>query len=163
MPAPDPFRPVDDAARSLARRLLTEARHGALGVIDPATGAPAVTRIAVVAGADAAPLGLVSDLAPHTQALRADPRASLLLGVPSGRGDPMAEPRLTLVVRARFVARDDPGREGLRAAFLARLPAAGRYIDFADFHLVSLQPEGGLLNGGFGRAWRLAAADLRAG
>jgi len=154
-----PFRSVDDEARGLARRLVAGARHGALGVIEPATGAPFVTRIAVVPGPDGAPLALVSDLALHTRALRAEPRASLLLGEPGGRGDPLTHPRLTLAVRAVF-----PGREeGLRAHFLALQPKARLYIDFADFHLVRLAPEAGLLNGGFGRAWRLSAADLATG
>ncbi|MCC6306095.1 MAG: pyridoxamine 5-phosphate oxidase [Rhodobacteraceae bacterium] len=159
MPARDPFRDADDEARALARRLVAEVRHGALGVIDPATGAPFVTRIAVVPGEDGAPLALLSDLAPHTRALRADPRASLLLGEPGGRGDPLTHPRLTLAVRATFLA----GAEAPRARFLALQPRARLYIDFADFHLVRLAPGAGHLNGGFGRAWRLGAADLGAG
>jgi putative heme iron utilization protein len=154
-----PVRTVDDEARSLARRLIGGARHGALGLIEPDTGAPFVTRISVVPGPDGVPLALVSELALHTRALRADPRASLLLGEPGGRGDPLTHPRLTLAVRASFLDRET----ALRDHYLALQPKARLYIDFADFHLVRLAPEAGHLNGGFGRAWRLAAADLATG
>jgi hypothetical protein len=44
----DPVRPTDDDARALARSLIEGARFGALGVTDPDTAAPMVTRIAVV-------------------------------------------------------------------------------------------------------------------
>ena len=44
----DPIRPTDDDARDQARALIAQARFAALGVIDPATGAPMVTRIAAV-------------------------------------------------------------------------------------------------------------------
>lgn len=154
------LRPPDDEARALARRLLSGARHGALGVLDPASGAPLVTRVALVPGPDGTPLTLVSDLAAHTAALRADPRASLLVGEPGARGDPLAHPRLTLALRAAFVAPDDTARPTLRAAFLAGQPKAKLYIDFADFHLVRLAVLSAALNGGFGRAFALTPADL---
>ena len=157
--APDPVRPTDDEARALARRLMEEARHGALGVLDPATGAPHVTRVAVGL-ADGAPLTLISALSHHTRALAADPRCSLLLGEPGPRGDPLTHPRLTLLARAAFVASDDPARPALRAGWLARHPKAKLYMDFADFAFVRLRPEGAHLNGGFGRAYRLVASDL---
>jgi putative heme iron utilization protein len=154
------LRPTDDEARALARGLMAAARHGALGVLDPATGAPVVTRIGVVPGPDGAPLALVSDLALHTRALRADPRASLLLGEPGTRGDPLTHPRLTLAVRAAFVGPDDPDRPALRAHYLKRQPKATLYIDFPDFHLVRLGVVSAALNGGFGRAFALTPADL---
>ena len=155
----DPLRPVDDEARALARRLMEEARHGALGVLDPDTGAPHVTRVAVGIG-DGGPVTLISALSHHTRALAADPRCSLLLGEPGPRGDPLTHPRLTLLARAAFVAPDDPGRAALREAWLARHPKAKLYVDFADFAFVRLEPAGAHLNGGFGRAYRLGAADL---
>ena len=87
-PKPDTFRDTDDEARSLARKLVAEARSGAIGlVID---GGPFVTRIAL-APTEPKLLTLVSDLAAHTYALRATPDASLLVGEP-GKGDPLAHP-----------------------------------------------------------------------
>ncbi|MBK1636351.1 HugZ family protein [Rhodovulum adriaticum] len=158
MPANDPFLPADETARTLARDLIRDARFAALGGL--AQGAPFVTRIALVRGPDGVPLTLVSDLAPHTAALRADPRCSVLVGEPGEKGDPLTHPRLTLQARAAFVARDGAEYAALRDHYLAQQPKAQLYIDFADFHLVRLMPEAGHLNGGFGRAWRLTAADL---
>lgn len=150
--AKDPINPTTDEARALAGRLMTEARHGALAVIHE--GHPSVSRVAL-APCHGGALTLVSDLAPHTAALRADPRAALLVGEP-GRGDPLAYPRLTVHVIADFLEKTEANRN----AYLAAQPKASLYIDFADFHVVRLRATGALLNGGFGRAYRLDPSDL---
>jgi putative heme iron utilization protein len=150
----DPIRPTDDEARALARSLLAKARHGALGVLDPDTGSPLVTRVAV--GWDGHdPLILISALSSHTTALLADPRSSLLVGEPGERGDPLTHPRLTLLTRAR---KED--KAAGRAAWLRDHPKSTLYYDFADFILVRLQVVDVRLNGGFGKAYRLTRADL---
>ena len=153
--ATSPIRPTTDEARVLARRLLAEARHGALGVLDPGTGAPVVSRVAVGLHAGE-PLILVSALAAHAGALRADPRCSLLLGEP-GRGDPLAHPRLTLLARAEAA-----DKAALRPGWLAQHPKSALYFDFADFALLRLRMGEAHLNGGFGRAFRLGPEDLAA-
>jgi putative heme iron utilization protein len=158
-----PIRPTDDEARRLARGLIDTARHGALGVRDPDTGYPMVTRIAVVPSPDGTPLTLVSDLSHHTRALRADPACSLLVGEPGAKGDPLTHPRLTVQARAHFIARGGDEHARLRAHYLALQPKAKLYIDFADFSLVRLSPTGAFLNGGFGKAFVLTPEDLAAG
>ena len=155
-----PVRPTDDEARGLARALLTEARHGALAVLDPETGRPGVTRIAVALDLEGTPLTLVSDLSSHTRALRADPRASLLLGEPGDRGDPLTYPRITLAVEGAFVTRDSPDHAVLRDHWVARRPKSKLYVDFTDFSFVRLRPASAALNGGFGKAFELTADDL---
>ena len=157
-PRPDPVRPADDAARALAREIAQGARFGALGVIDPATGGPMVTRVATLweeGAAGPAALILVSDLSLHTAALGQNPACSLLLGEPGPKGDPLTHPRLTLMAQAR-----PADKAARRAAWLAAHPKATLYYDFADFRLLRLEPHLAHLNGGFGRAWRLFAADL---
>ncbi len=150
---PDKFRATDDEARGLARKLISEARSGALGLVIDA--GPFVTRVALVP-CDGALMTLVSDLAAHTYALRATPDASVLVGEP-GKGDPLAHPRLTLQIRARFLKKTDEAKQ----TYLAVQPKAQLYIDFADFHLVRLEPREGWLNAGFGRAYRLTPDDLK--
>lgn len=156
----NPIRDTDDEARALARRLLDEARFGALGVLDPTTGAPVVTRIAVGTAPSGAPLTLISSLAFHTGALRADPRCSLLLGEPGDRGDPLTHPRVTLACRASFLPREGPDHARIRAQYLASHPKATLYVDFADFSFVVFAVESAALNGGFGKAFRLTTSDL---
>lgn len=147
----DPFLPVDEEARRLAHELMQSARHGALAILR--NGLPFVSRIAL-APKDSEFLTLVSDLAPHTQAMRVSPRASLMIGEP-GKGDPLAHPRLTIGVTCAFIDKQSAASE-----YLAHQPKAQLYIGFADFHLVRLTPVEGHLNGGFGRAYRLTAEDL---
>ena len=154
----DPVRPTDDEARALARSLIDAARFGALGVTDPDTGTPMVTRIAVVPGPDGAPLTLISSLSSHTAALDADPACSLLLGEPGPKGDPLTHPRLTIQATAEV-----QDKAALKGHYLAHYPKAQLYYDFGDFRIVRLSPVAAFLNGGFGKAYRLTAEDLRPG
>lgn len=159
--APSPIRPTDDDARTLARSLIDSARHGALAFRHPETGLPAASRIAVARDAEGAPLTLISSLALHSRALRAEPRAALLLGEPGARGDPLTHPRLSLDIAAAFVERDTEDHATLRSHYLRQQPKAKLYVDFGDFAFVRLVPTGAALNGGFGRAFVLTAEDLR--
>jgi putative heme iron utilization protein len=158
--APNPIRPTDTEARSLARGLITQARFAALGVIDLDHGGPMVTRITFGTAPDGQPLTLVSDLSHHTRALKADPTASLLLGEPGPRGDPLTHPRLTLQARARFLRHGEAGHGELAAHYLRDHPKAKLYIGFADFSFVLFDVQGAYLNGGFGRAFVLTPQDM---
>ena len=160
MPETSPIRPTDDEARALARSLLDLARFGALGVIDPETGAPMVTRIAVGTDAAGRPVSLVSDLSAHTRALKENPAWSLLVGEPGSRGDPLTHPRLTVRARARFVTKGAEGYGALRERWLEGHRKSTLYVDFADFSFVVFEVEAAHLNGGFGRAFVLGPGDL---
>ena len=154
----NPIRPTDPDARALAQTLLAQARHAALGVLTD--GAPLVTRISFVRLPQGPAVTLVSDLSQHTQALRADPRCSVLVGEPGAKGDPLTHPRLTLQATAQFIAHGDDGFAVLRGPYLDAYPKAKLYIDFADFSFVRFEIEGAFLNGGFGKAFVLTAQDL---
>lgn len=154
-----PILPTDDTARDIARNLLRGARHAALGTLTPG-GEPMVTRIALGLCPEDQPLTLISDLAAHSAALRANPACSLLIGEPGPRGDPLTHPRLTLQARAAFVNRDGPDHAEMAAHWLRDHPKAKLYAGFADFRFVRFRIARGHLNGGFGRAFSLDAADL---
>jgi putative heme iron utilization protein len=162
MKRPDPFAPSDDASRALAWRLLSEAGHAALSWTDPETLTPGISRVTFALDPEAGPLTLISGLAPHTAALRAQPACALMVGEVGEKGDPLTHPRLMLRALADFVPPDDPRRTALRARWLARNPKATVYIDLPDFAFVRLVPQSALLNGGFARAFRLSAADFEA-
>lgn len=156
---PDVLRETDAQAIRLARTLLRSACYGALAVLDPASGAPLASRVAVATDHDGAPLILVSALSAHTGALEADGRCSLLLGEP-GKGDPLAHPRISINCVAEKVTRDDARHERVEWRFLGRNPKSKLYSGFPDFSFFRLEPQGASLNGGFGKAYALTRADL---
>ncbi|WP_103258309.1 HugZ family protein [Tabrizicola aquatica] len=156
---PDPVQPADAEARALAQRLLGLG-HAALAWTDPDTGTPGISRIAFARDPQAGMLTLVSGLAPHFRALRANPDCALMLGEVGDKGDPLTHPRLMIRAQAAFIAPDDPARPAIRARWLERNPKALVYIDLPDFAFVRLTPVAALLNGGFARAFHLSPPDL---
>jgi len=156
----NPIRPTDDQARALAQTLLQEARFAAIAVHDPDTGAPYVSRVALGMTSQGVPVTLVSGLALHTRALRADLACALLVGEPGAKGDALSHPRLTVQARAQFVPRSDPSHAEMAAHYLRDHPKAKLYLSLADFGFVHLIPTRGFLNGGFGRAFHLTPTDL---
>jgi putative heme iron utilization protein len=156
-----PLLPTTAEAIRLAKTLLRTARHAAIATLDPGTGAPRASRVGMSTDTDGTPIVLISRLAPHTGALLADPRCSLLVGEP-GRGDPLAHPRLSLSCRATELARASPDSDRVARRYLARSPKAKLYAGLGDFGFFRLEVQSASLNGGFGRAYALSAADVLA-
>ncbi|MCB2127799.1 MAG: pyridoxamine 5'-phosphate oxidase family protein [Rhodobacteraceae bacterium] len=157
----DPVHKADDEARAIAKGLLLSARTAALAVIEPGTGRPFVSRIALGISSGGAPMTLVSDLAVHARAMRADPHVSLLVGETGAKGDPMSHPRLTIRARAEFIKRGTALHDAARKAWLETNPKSKLYVDFADFNFVIFETLDGHLNAGFGKAYALGKIDLR--
>lgn len=153
------IRETDAEAIRLAKTLIRSARHGALAVLEPGTGAPLASRVATATDMDGAPLILISGLSAHTGALIADPRCSLLLGEP-GKGDPLAHPRITLACEATQLERGGAEEARARRRYLNRHPKAKLYVDLGDFAFFRLDMLRASLNGGFGRAYLLDRAEL---
>jgi heme iron utilization protein len=152
-PAPD-FDPI-----LVAKGLLRATRAGALATIDRNTGHPFASLVNVATDIDGAPLILISRLSTHTANLEKDGRASLLLAS-SGKGDPLAHPRLTLLGTFEQLKRSDADEPRVRRRFLARHPKSELYAGFADFSFWRLRVVSAHLNGGFARAADLKAADV---
>jgi hypothetical protein len=152
-PAPD-FDP-----KSVAKALLRATRAGSLATIDRNTGHPFASLVNVATDIDGAPLILVSRLSTHTANLEQDGRASVLLAA-TGKGDPLAHPRLTILGTFIQVARDSAEEPRVRRRFLARHPKSELYAGFADFSFWRLKAVSAHLNGGFARAADLKAADV---
>jgi putative heme iron utilization protein len=131
-----------------ARRLLRTIRAGALATNGP-EGFPFASLVNVATDHDGAPLLLMSGLSAHTRHLLADARASLLLSE-TGKGDPLAHPRLTLV--GAMAVLEGAARESAKARFLARHPKSALYADFGDFAFWRLNAARAHLNGGFAKA-----------
>ena len=150
----DPIDPTNAAARSLAQTLLADARFAALAVTHPDSRAAYVSRIGTIAHEGTA-LTLISTLSLHTKALQGDPYCSLLIGEPASKGDPLTHPRMTLICKANPV-----DKVLHKSAWLSAIPKAKLYYDFTDFIMFQLTPSVIHLNGGFGKAFTLAPADL---
>jgi putative heme iron utilization protein len=157
----DPFLPVDDEARALAKNLMRTARSGALATNDGETGMPFASLVQVGTDLDGSPVILTSQLSVHTRLLEADPRCSLLLSA-IGKGDPLAHPRLTLLAKAKRLDRESDEAQNIRRRYLLQHPKAELYVDFPDFAFWRLEVASGSLNGGFGRAYRMSKEDLLA-
>lgn len=142
------------------REMITVARYSTLATIEPGTGHPAISRVAMAALANATPLLLTSALATHTRALAADKRCSLLIGE-VGKGDPMAHARISIFCHAAKVPEDE--RASLRALFLAHHPKAINYIDLPDFGYWQLLVDRVSFNAGFGKAYAISGDELISG
>lgn len=151
---PADFRPV-----VLAKELLRLTRAGALGTLDRNTGHPFTSLVNVATDIDGAPLILISQLSTHTANLEHDRRGSLLLAA-TGKGDPLAHPRLTVLGAWTPVERGSTAEARSRRRFIARHPKSELYAGFGDFGFWRLDMVSAHLNGGFARAADLAAGDV---
>jgi putative heme iron utilization protein len=150
---------TDTEAIRLAKTLIRTARYGALAALDPESGAPMASRVAVATDMDGTPLTLVSGLSAHTGAILADSRCSLLLGEPE-KGDPLAYPRISLYCRAKRLERGSPEQLRAERRYLNRHPKAKLYAGFPDFSFFRLEITNASLNGGFARAYLLDGAEI---
>jgi len=150
----DPVNQTDKEAIALAKDLLEKARFGALAVTHPDTGAPYVARVGMLWQANRL-LTLVSTLSTHTKALLQHESCAVLIGEVGDKGDPLTHPRMTLSAKA---LRTD--KSAVKDVWLGTIPKAQLYYDFSDFLMFALVPDSIDLNGGFGKAYRLAPADL---
>ena len=151
---PDDFNPI-----AIAKELLRVTRAGALATIDRNTGHPFSSLVNIATDADGSPLILVSRLSTHTANIEVDPRASVLLAS-TGKGDPLAHPRLTVLGTFANIERSAPDWARVQRRFLSRHPKSRLYTSFGDFTFWRLHVESAHLNGGFARAADLNASDI---
>lgn len=168
-PASDSYQPeirksgvlqdVDRKALSLSRQLIRGSPQGALATIEAGRQWPSASLVTIATELDGCPLILISALSAHTRALRENPHCGLLL-TQSGKGDPLAHPRISVQAQARFLDRASKAGISARRRFLNRHHKASLYADFEDFSFVRLEPDHASLNGGFGKAYELQAEHL---
>jgi len=150
-----PMKPkADFDARLAAKKLMREARSGALATVMPGTGDPYCSLVNVASAFDGAPLLLISKLAIHTKNVIADGRVSLMLDERKA-GDPLEGARVMLLGRA-VVTEDAHDRR----RYLARQPEAEMFAGFADFAFYRIEIAAAHLVAGFGRIVDLAARDV---
>lgn len=140
--------------KTAAKKLMREARSGALATLMAGTGDPYCSLVNVASAADGAPLLLISRLAVHTKNILADARVSLMLDERKP-GDPLEGARVML---AGTAAKTDSAAAKRR--YLARQPEAEMFVGFADFAFYEVKLKGAHLVAGFGRIVDLKPADI---
>jgi hypothetical protein len=103
------------------------------------------------------PIFLISNMAMHTQNLKADPRCSLFVAQVAADGDPLGAARATLVGNAEPMPEDDLAT--VRGNYLARHENSRYWVDFSDFSFFRLQPIDIYYVGGFGVMGWVEARD----
>ena len=104
----------------------------------------------------------LSDLAAHTQNLKANPDISLLLiEDETGGGNAFARKRITIAGCTEIVARGDALFATVLADFHRRFGKVMELIEpLADFHLFRVHPREGRFVRGFAQAYRLSGEGL---
>lgn len=145
---------ADFDPRGVAKKLVREARSGALATLMTGNGDPYCSLVNVATTASGSPILLLSRLAIHTRNLLADPRVSLMLDE-RREGDPLQGARVMLMGTA--AATDDPAA---RRRYLDRQPEAEMFAGFGDFAFYNVSLKSAHLVAGFGRIVDLAPSEV---
>jgi putative heme iron utilization protein len=140
--------------RTAAKKLLREARSGALATLMANSGDPYCSLVNVATAAEGAPLLLISRLAVHTRNILSDPRVSLMLDERK-ESDPLQGARVMLMGRVAATT-----EESVRRRYLARQPEAEMFAGFGDFAFYQVQITGAHLVAGFGRIVDLTPSEI---
>jgi heme iron utilization protein len=139
------------AGPSLAERARTLAHLGRIGSLATHSrkqpGFPFGSVMPYGADDHGRPVFLISSMAMHTQNLKADARASLLV-TQDGEGDPLGAARVTLMGEVLPVAVAETG--AARELYLSHYEGARHWVDFEDFGFYRMQPADVYFIGGFG-------------
>ena len=106
------------------------------------------------------PIFLISTMAMHTQNLKADVRASLLVTQPNAEGDPLGASRVTLLGNVLAIA--EPELAQARKLYLERYENSKYWVDFEDFSFYRMEVVDVYYVGGFGVMGWVAASEYGA-
>jgi putative heme iron utilization protein len=107
------------------------------------------------------PVFLISTMAMHTQNLRGDPRASLLVTQDDAGGDPLGASRVTLVGNVLPVPQLEVAE--VRDLYLARHANSRYWVDFEDFSFYRMDVVDIYYVGGFGVMGWVSASEYESG
>ena len=138
------------------KSLLSNQKYGVLAVIDRDSGISYGAYVNYACDARGYPVMLISSLARHTQALSANPAASLLVADLPQSGDILTGQRACFMGRWHKIEYSDQ----MTVAYLAQHPYAQGYIGFADFSFWQLLPELIHTVAGFVQISTLPAAEV---
>lgn len=132
-----------------AQALLASRRFGSLSTQSKRRpGFPFGSIVNYALDGEGRPVFLFSTLAVHMKNLDEDPRASFLIFSEEAEQDAVTAARLTLIGEVTAIPEDEV--EAVKAAYLAKHPAAILYAEFADFGFFRFQTTDSYYVGGFG-------------
>jgi hypothetical protein len=141
-----------------ARTMVSTVTVGYLATVG-ADGDPWCSLVVQGPTQDGNPVLLVSTMAEHGRNLRDDPRASLAINDPSGEGDPLDRPRITLA--GTCVQPEGDRYDAALAAHVAAIPGAQLYAGWDDFTLWELEVDRVRWVGGFARMQTIGGDEYR--
>lgn len=143
------------------RALLHSQRVAALGTLNSA-GKPFVSMVPFAIEPHSGTLVIhVSQLAPHTGHLLADPMVSVMVMQAEVAGEPVhALPRVSFDGVATRLEPDSAPWHAARGAYLARFPEAQPMTELGDFSFINISLTQARQVAGFGAARSLAPADI---
>ena len=136
---------------TLAERARTLVHLGRLGSLSTHSrkqpGFPFGSIMPYAGDSQGRPIFFISSMAMHTQNLRADPRASLLVAQETG-GDPLGAARISLIGKVEPVPEGEAA--AARELYLGTHENARYWAEFNDFDYYRLEPADVYFIGGFG-------------
>jgi putative heme iron utilization protein len=145
-PAPVTPEVAEPSLAERARTLVSLARIGALSTHSRKfAGFPFGSIMPYAADNLGRPIFFISTMAMHTQNLRQDARASLLIARPDSTGDPLGAARVTLL----GTTVEAPAAE-VRELYLSRYENAKYWQEYSDFSYYRLEVSSVYFIGGFG-------------
>jgi hypothetical protein len=103
------------------------------------------------------PIFLISTMAMHTQNLKADTHASLLVTQPNAEADPLGASRVTLL--GNVLAVPEPDLAPTRKLYLERYENSKYWVDYEDFSFYRMEVVDVYYVGGFGVMGWVAASE----
>jgi hypothetical protein len=156
---PNPLPPVPEPSHAeRSRTLLHLSDVATLSTISrKQPGFPFGSLMPYALDAAGRPLFLISNMAMHTQNLKADPRASLFVTQTAADGDVLGAARVTLVGNIGQISEDEKAEA--RQLYLKAHPNSQYWVDFTDFGFFRLEPVDVYYVGGSGVMGWVNAAD----
>jgi heme iron utilization protein len=156
---PNPLPPVPEPSHAeRSRTLLHLSDVATLSTISrKQPGFPFGSLMPYALDAVGRPLFLISNMAMHTQNLKADPRASLFVTQAAADSDVLGAARVTLVGNVGQIPEDE--KLEARQLYLKAHPNSQYWVDFTDFGFFRLEPIDIYYVGGFGVMGWVGAAD----
>ena len=150
-----------DQAQAQYREFLTDFQSLVLGTTTPA-GQPDTSYAPFVSDAERNFYCFVSGLSAHTQNLRANPQATVLLIEDEAKSSNIfARRRLSYACTVSWLERDTPHWDAIADQFQDQFgEVVGLLRSLGDFQLVCLTPRSGRFVVGFGAAYQIQGDDL---